>query len=412
MRIIKYLFLLVLLSLVALSIFIATQKGEFNIERSKIINCSKSSVYNYINDYKNWEDFGSWMTDDPEIKITYAEKTFGPGASYKWEGNDGNGEMKTLFVKENDSISQKMVFNDSPSSINWSFKDTIGGTKVTWRTKGKMGFLFKIYAALKGGPNKIIGDMYEKSLNNLDKALDYEVNTYSVKENGLVKRPTIYYLGQTLTCEIDKVSKNTKIVIPKITTFCEQNSIDINGKPFIIYHTVDLIKKITKVTISLPIAKEIFISPGSDISSGKFEANQAVKTTLYGDYSHIQKAMDKTNAYLNTKQLKADPSIAYIQIFAIDKNEVKNASKWVTEFYIPLLPVATPTPVATQPRAPSTVTQERTATTTSNVREEETSVNAIAPVTRQPLKINKPVINKVAPKTVQPVEQKEEESEF
>ena len=411
MRIIKYLFLLALLSLVALSIFIATQKGEFNIERSKIINSSKSSVYNYINDYQNWEDFGSWMTDDPEIKITYAEKTFGPGASYKWEGNDGNGEMKTLFVKENDSISQKMVFNESTSSVNWSFKDTIGGTKVTWRTKGKMGFLFKIYAALKGGPDKIIGDMYEKSLDNLDKALDYEINTYSIKENGLVKRPTVYYLGQTLTCEIGKVSKNAKIVIPQITTFCEENSIEINGKPFIIYHTVDLIKKITKVTISLPIAKEIFISPGSDISSGKLEANEAVKTTLNGDYSHIQKAIDKANAYLNAKQLKADPSIAYIQSFVSDKNEVKNASKWVTEIYIPLLAVATPAPIVPQQQAATTVAQERTATTTTNTREEVKTVNTIAPVTRQPLKVVKPVIKKVAPKTVQPVE-KEEESEF
>ncbi len=400
MRIIKYLFLLLLLSLVALSIFIATQKGEFNVERSKIINSSKSSVYNYINDYKNWEDFGSWITDDPEMKVIYAEKTIGLGASYSWEGRDGNGEMKTLYVKENDSISQKMTFNTSPSSVNWSFKDTIGGTKVTWRTKGKMSFFFKIYAALKGGPNKIIGEMYEKSLENLDKALDYEINTYSINENGLVKRPNIFYLSQTFTCEIDKVNKNTKIVIPKITAFCEENNISINGKPFVIYHSYDLDKKITKVSICLPIKTEIFISPGSDINSGKLDSTEAVKITLYGDYSHLQKAIDKGFAYLNKNLHKSDPAISHIESFTKGRNDIKNASKWVTEIFIPLSPKIVPTPKA----QPSIETYEP--------REEEKPVESITPATTQPLKINKPIIKKIEPAKIQGVDKKEEQSEF
>ncbi|MGA9639024.1 SRPBCC family protein [Flavobacterium sp.] len=408
MRIIKYLFLLILLSLVALSIFIATQKGEFNIERSKIINSSKSSVYNYINDYKNWEDFGSWIADDPDMKIIYAEKTIGPGASYSWEGNDGNGEMKTLFVKENDSISQKMTFNDSPSKVYWSFKDTIGGTKVTWRTKGKMNFLFKIYAALKGGPDKIIGEMYEKSLNNLDKALDYEINTFNIQEYGLVKRPIIYYLGQTFTSEIDKVLKNTSVVIPKITAFCAENNININGKPFVIYHSYDLAKKIAKISICLPIKTEILISSGSDIYSGTFQATEAVKTTLTGDYSHLQKAVDKGTAYLHKNQLKADPTILYIESFKIGKNDMKNTSKWVTDIFIPLEPKTVSAPTVVQP-----ITTAIQQTSKVNVaREEETAIGTITPVARQPLKVNKPVIKKTEPKKIQTVENKEEQSEF
>jgi hypothetical protein len=47
---------------------------------------------------------------------------------------------------------------------NWKFKDTVGGTKVTWRSKGKMDFMFKIYSALNGGVDKIIGTMiYERA---------------------------------------------------------------------------------------------------------------------------------------------------------------------------------------------------------------------------------------------------------
>ena len=59
MQILKYLFLLLLLSLVATTIFVATQKGEFQLERSKIINAPKTAVFNYVNDYQNWPNFNS-----------------------------------------------------------------------------------------------------------------------------------------------------------------------------------------------------------------------------------------------------------------------------------------------------------------------------------------------------------------
>ncbi|MEZ7504284.1 SRPBCC family protein [Flavobacterium sp. Arc2] len=350
MRILKYIFLLLLLSIVALSIFIATQKGNFTIERSKVINSPKSAVFNYVNDYRNWADFGSWTTEDPEIKIQYPATTVGKGASYSWEGKDGNGEMRTLFVKENDSISQKMNLNETTSSVFWSFKDTVGGTKVTWKTTGEMSFLFKVYTALNGGVDKVIGTMYEKSLANLDKALDYEINTFSVKVNGLVKKPQIFYLGQTFTSELSKINKNTKIVIPTIVAFCEQNDIPINGKPFVIYHTYDTAKGLAKISICVPINKEIFISAGSDIVSGKLEASEGVKTSLTGDYSHIKDGYEKALTFLNKNQLTQDPLISHIEIYATGKNEVKDPSKWVTEVYIPIVPKIIP--VKTYPKTP------------------------------------------------------------
>jgi effector-binding domain-containing protein len=351
MRIIKYLFLLLLLSLVALSIFVATQKGDFNVERSKVINSPKPAIYNYVNDYKNWGDFGSWTLKDPEIKISYSQNTVGKGASYSWEGKEGDGQMRTLFVKENDSISQKMNHNGTLSTVSWSFKDTTGGTKVSWRSNGKMSFFFKIYAALNGGVDKVIGTMYEQSLANLDKTLDYEINTFSIKVNGLVKNPQMFYLRKTFTSEIAKINKNFKIGIPQIEDFCKGNNVQISGKPFIIYHSYDLEKGLAKISICIPIKSEIFTSAGSDILSGKLEAFEGVKTTVIGDISHNKKGYDKTIEYLNKNQLATNPIFSHIEIYTTAKANIKNPSKWSTEIYLPILPKAAPakayTPVAT-----------------------------------------------------------------
>jgi hypothetical protein len=357
MRILKYLFLLLLLSLVALSVFVATQKGAFSVERSLVINSPKAAVFNYVNDYRNWEDFGSWMVEDPEIKMTYPQKTVGIGSSYSWDGKNGNGDMQTIFVKENDSISQKMNYDGTVSDVSWKFKDTIGGTKVTWKTAGKMSFSLKVYTALNGGIDKIIGRMYEKSLVNLDKKLDYEINTYSVKVDGIVKKLEAFYLKQIFTSKISDVTKNTRVIFPKLIAFCTKNNIEMNGKPFVIYHTYDVAKGITKLSFCVPIKQPIFTSEGSDIISGKLENFEALKTTLTGDYSHTNKALEKAAQYSTTNRLILDAKFSHVEIYSIGKAEIKNPSKWITEIYYPIKhKVVAVVPTAIIPKVGKTIT--------------------------------------------------------
>jgi hypothetical protein len=350
MRILKYLFLLLLLSLVALSIFVATQKGVFTVERSKIINSPRSSVFNYVNDANNWKEWNSLAVEDSLIKITPSQNSIGKGSSFSWDGKQGNGDLQTISAKENDSIVQKMNFNGNFANVVMRFKDTLGGTKISWKAKGEMGFIFKVLTAFNGGAKGIIGSIFEKSLNNLDKKLDYEINTYSVKVDGLINKPEVFYLAMTFTSEFSKVGKNSGIVFSKITKFCNKNNITISGKPFIIYHTYDTGSELTKLSICIPIKDPIFLIEGSDLSSDKLPAFQAVKTTLTGDYSHNNKALKKTEDYLRVNHLDPDSTFSHLEIYTIGKSDINNPSKWITEIYYPIKQkvVAKPTAAVTQ----------------------------------------------------------------
>ncbi|WP_164998697.1 SRPBCC family protein [Flavobacterium sp. 140616W15] len=213
MRILKYIFLLLLLSLVSLTVFVATQKGDFTVERSKVIKIQRAPLFNFVNDYRNWADFSSWIVEDPTTQFVYPQNTSGLNASFSWKGNDGNGDIKTTAVTDTQSINQKMNFDGSLADVSWVFKDTLGGTKVTWKSKGTMSFLFKIYSALHGGADKVIGTMYEKSLANLDKILVYETNTFDIKVDGVVKKPETFYISQTFTSEIAKITKTLELLL-------------------------------------------------------------------------------------------------------------------------------------------------------------------------------------------------------
>lgn len=359
MKILKYLFLLLLLSLVALTVFVATQKGIFSVERSKVINSPKATVYNYLNDFRNYEDFESWSVEDPTMKMTFPNKTVGNGASFYWTGTEGNGNAITLKTKDGESIQQKMKYDGTEADVKWTFKDTLTGkTKVTWKASGTMSFLFKVYAALNGGSDKVIGTIYEKSLANIDKNLDYETKTYAIKVNGLVRKTETPYIRQTFTSEIGKVGKNARIVIPKLIEFSKNNGLSTNGKPFIIYHTYDITTGLAKISICLPTSREILTTSGSDISGGKLNGFEAVKTTLKGDYSHLNEAFKKTTAFINNEKITPDLSWSHLEILTMSKLDVKSPSKLMTEIYYPTKPKVVPVakvpvyrPAATDPAA-------------------------------------------------------------
>lgn len=336
MKILKNIFLLIILFVFASSLFIATQNGTYSISRSRIISLPKTTIFNYVNDYKNWESFGSWNNNNSDITFLYPKNSIGIGAYYSWKGNNDSGTMKTIFVKENQSLYQKMNFNGTLSNVYWTFKDTLGGTKVVWKSNGKMDFGFKIYAIFNGGVEKIIGSIYEKSLLQLDKKLHFEIATYSIKINGKFKKLGTYYLNQTITSTLANSQKNIRIMLANNLHLFKKNNMIIHGKPFVIYYTINSPKGITQFSLCIPTKELVFTRSGSQVTSGELVPFQAIKTTLIGDYSHNKEAWDKTYDYCKKNNLVPDSQISPIEVYILHATDIASPSKWVTEIYIPI----------------------------------------------------------------------------
>lgn len=348
MRILKYIFLLLLLFFIGLTVFVTTQKGDFDITRSKVIKANRSTIYNFVNDYRNWETFSVWTQEDPNTKFNYPEVTSGKGASFSWNG-DTAGNMKTISVKENDSIHQQMIYDDAQSEVFWTFKDTLGATKVSWRTKGKMTAMMKLYTFFKGGVNSIIGDLNEKSLAKLDRTLDYELKTFTIKVDGIVNRPKNFYINQTINSYENKVAKNIKILVPKMIGFFKKNKMTMGGKPFVLYHKIN--GDIVNFSVCIPTLDSIYVMPGSDVNTGKTEAMTALKTTLTGDYSHLKEAKKKAIEYIQKNNLNQNSYLPTVEVYSKTIQDVKFPSKWITELYIPVYPkAAVNRPVNSRPK--------------------------------------------------------------
>lgn len=350
MRILKYLFLLILLALIGVSVYVATQRGDYDVSRSQFIKAPRTVVYQFLSDLSNWEDWPQWENG---TRIQLGETTTGVGSQLTWTSGENSGELKTLFLKENDSLAHEFNTAGIPGLGSWKLKDSAGGTVVTWRVKGKLAFSPKVSATLRGGPNHVMGNLFSGSLSKLEKALVYESNTYNIKIDGQFIKPGAIYVGQTIVSTFENQHKNIRVMSRKLDYFFSKNKIAPAGKPFVRYHYFDEKLKRTKFTVCYPVKDTILTSPGSDISFGSFGEYRAVRTTLTGDYTHLKEAWDKTFAYIEEKGFRYSDAGQYLEVFKVSRADEKRPSKWVTEIYVPIQYESVPKPAAPKPVEPA-----------------------------------------------------------
>lgn len=311
MRILKYISLLFLLLSVAFIVFVATQKGDYKIVRSKEVKIAKDVVFSFITDSSSYQDWSPWKSNEANfinIKIT-----------------------------PNDSLTQNIILSEIKNESLMRFQNTKNGVLITWEMNGNMDFNLKFLTVLQGGIENVIGNKLEEGLENIDTYLVKELKTYNIKINGLVTKHMTNYIQQIDTCSTADFQKVSKSMLQNMMSFVEKNDIVILGLPFITYESISKNDKEIIFAMCVPVEEEILTTPGSEISGGHFDEFLAVKTTLTGDYSHRKEAWNKARNYVRKNKLIEDSfNGKFIEVYKVSLPKERKPSKWVTELYVPV----------------------------------------------------------------------------
>lgn len=343
MKFLKYLLFLLLILITGALLYFATKDGKFEVNESRVIDAPVEVVFNFINDYKNWEAFGSWM-DDETLKINYPQITSGVGASYSWNSEkDGKGAMQTLAVKPYEKIEQKIVFNgslqDDGYKVLWHFEPEESGkkTKVTWSMDGELGLFEKVIFSVYGmDMNAMLSEMYAESLNNLENAIADEIKNYSVTVEGLSIHSGGFYIYNTISTSIDQLDATVSQLLNSLNIFLDENSMAAAGPHFVVYKEWDEASGKTLISVGIPTHDFIVLPETSPVMSGYFPESVSVKATLKGHNSYLQKAREQAEDYLNRQGYSKNEGLAPFNVFVITANEEVNPANWITEFYIPI----------------------------------------------------------------------------
>ncbi|WP_452226002.1 SRPBCC family protein [Lacinutrix cladophorae] len=344
MKAFKYILFVLLILIIGFSIYIAVQPNSYDVKRTKLIKAPASMVFNQINDFKNWENWGPWKEEDPTMTITYPENTSGIGGNYSWEGAEGPGYMETIAVTPNQSIDQEISFGGmEPNDVYWKFKEVEEGTEVTWGMKhDKMNFLFKAFAAAQGGMEKNLGIMFDKGLNKLDRIVteayeklpkvDFKLG--DVVEVELPAQKFIGYKQNTSTdMPQEEMTKLFMEFMPKAGLYAANKLTHNDYVPGTYYTKWDETTKEAEFYIGLLLKKEI--PPAQGMTAFNIPEGNAVKIAKYGNYgSGDYEAHMAIGKYMQDKKLEMNGESVW-ELYVNDPTTVK-PEEIETDIYYPI----------------------------------------------------------------------------
>ncbi|HEA28494.1 MAG TPA: AraC family transcriptional regulator [Leeuwenhoekiella sp.] len=341
MKIIKYLFFLVLLVFIGGALYFATKDGSFQIEKSTLIEAPVPVVFKKVNDYKTWENWGPWKKNDSTMVFNYPEKTSGEGASYDWNGKDWDGSMNTTEVIPNQSIKQEINFQtpagDRSAQVYWRFEKVDAGTKVTWGMQGEHGLVDKAYFSIFNIDfDTDTRKMFTEGLAGLRKNVEKELQVYSINVDGVTQYGGGFYMYSTTATSIEGISQKVNQLLPTVSNYMEQNNITKAGRPMTIYNSYDKTSNTAIISGAIPTTTRVIVPEDSNVLCNFMPAQTVIKTTLKGNYKNLNEAIEQGMQYITDNGYKKPNEKAIFAIYINDPEEVPNPAEWLTEIYIPI----------------------------------------------------------------------------
>lgn len=342
MKFLKYFFLLILLLLIAGAVYFGIQDGNYDIQDAKVINAPVSVVFNKVNDYKSWEEWGPWKLEDPSMNFTYAEKTIGEGASYSWDGKDMDGAMITTKVIPNKEILQDLTLHTPTGERNpkvyWEFEEVPEGTKVTWGMKGEHSLMDKAF--YKFSDMDFPSKMHKTNSQGLDRIardVAIDMDKYDINIDGITQYGGGYYMYASASSRMQDIGLKMRQVLGEVSGYMKKNKIQMSGAPFTIYNQMDTAAGTVIFSSGVPIREKIETPDGSPVITRYMEPVVTLKTTLKGDYKNLQEAYQKAMEYVAKNKLTQHPTAKMFEVYPVDPAKMPNPADWMTHIYIPLL---------------------------------------------------------------------------
>ncbi len=344
MKILKYLFFLILIFIIGASIYVATKKGDFIIEETQTIKAPQEMVFNEVNDLTTWKNWDPWSKESEDMIISYGEKTSGEGASYSWNSDEmGDGELKTVKANPLTDIEQQITFKmplgESTSDVHWNFEAKEDSTVVTWRMKGEQSFMEKLAFIFEDQSiSEKMKPKFHKGLNNLKEVLREEMQSYSINVDGITNHGGGYYMYNATASKIPQIPEKMEDMFSDVKRYMDDNGIEKGGNPFILYNQRNQSQGTAIYSAGYFTPSEVVTPEESPILTGFLPNQRTLKITLKGNYENLQEAWADADSYIKENDLQINEEAQPFEVYVTGPNDNANPAKWITQLYIPLMP--------------------------------------------------------------------------
>ncbi len=340
MKVLKYLFLLLLIIFIGGAVFFSLKNGSYYISEKKTIQAPPSLIYEQIADFENWGNWNPWLSS-PDVINTLGKQTTGIDGSFSFKDESGNGSMKITQLDPDKSIVSQMnyhtSFTDSESIITTTINPVQNGTEVVWSIKGEDGLKNKVMNFIFGlNLEKELKHKYKEGLNNIEKHLLTEMKKFEISNPALVDYGGGYILYKSSSTNMTQFTAEKVKSLQEIMEYMEGKNIYMFGMPMIIYDKIDEANGTVVFSTAIPVRDRVIPGSESTILCTYIEPTRAVKVTLQGTYNHLQEAWGKGEVFM-AQQGYISGTQQPFEVYKTDPAITPNPAKILTEVYLPIV---------------------------------------------------------------------------
>lgn len=336
MKILKYILIGVLALVAILLIASAFMPAKMTTKRTIVINAPASSVFEEVNEYKNWNKWSPWYALEPTMEQTYSEPSAGQGAWTSWKGKEmGEGKQTITESRPNEYIKTELQFGgmDSKNYSDFTFRDSAGATVLEWGFDGaEMPFYMRTMNVMMKG---MLDKEFDNGLASLKKLCESKPAemakmTYEIHETEMADR---IYIAKKDSISWEKISEFYSVNLPAIFEALGKANIEPAGAPSGLFFKWD------ETTQSAMMAAAIPVKGDAKTTVKGYEtivvpAGKNLHIAYMGSYDKSGDAHNSMDAYMKEKNM--EQVMPVIEEYATDPMHEPDTNKWLTNIYYPV----------------------------------------------------------------------------
>lgn len=324
---------IIVIGVVLIFIYGSTQPKVVEMQRSIVIDQDPATVYNYVSNFKTWNEWSAWNLRDSTMKVSYSGNESGAGAEMSWTSeNSGNGKQVITDAVPHSEIKTSLDFGDMGTAYSdWMFEKEGRGTKVTWGFKSETGGPFiRGLMALFIDMEEMIAKDYDEGLQNLKNKIE-SLPRVAISEEDVAGFSYIGVMNTVEDFDMEAIGNAYAESYGAIMAYMEQAGLPVMGPPFAIVHEYTEDKMVFEPAMVVAQTPKNLKMP---LQAGEIKACKVVKGVHMGDYSEMEPTYDAVSTYIEEKGYQVAGNAW--EVYITDPEVEKDTTKWETHIYFPV----------------------------------------------------------------------------
>lgn len=321
--------LIVAIVLAAL-IYLACQKGFFQVRRSLEIEVPVESAFAAVLDFKTWPHWSPWLLHEPEASLDFSENWQAEGGYYSWDGKVvGAGKVTHIEIQSGRAIHQKIAFQrpfKAENQVYWKFENRDGHSLVSWEMSGNMPFLFRSMARRM---ETRIGRDFELGLALLGGYLNDSTAHPVLEFVGEEELQDFSYWAIPCNGNLRQIEAARRSSIDRLRSSAATRI----GLSLMLYHQFDPLGTYFQTEIAIPVGNN---APLSNYQQHSFNGGLYLKMTLRGDLKFLPLAWYAFATHCRLHKIKTESTRPALEIYQVDPGESAFSNQTGTTLYLPI----------------------------------------------------------------------------